>query len=65
MKNKYEKISYDKFFNFQNIRSENIRNEINKKNKKIIRNIRDFSIPTEHYKKTNVKIKKIEYEIKH
>ena len=63
MKDEYKKNSYNELFNFKDIKSENIRNEYRKQNDELIKNIRDFSIPSDYYKKTNVRIKKIEYEI--
>ncbi len=59
MKNKYKELNYHEIFDFERIISDT------KKVRKDIENtIRDFSIPTDKYKKTNFKIRKIKYEIK-
>lgn len=59
MKNKYKELSYREIFDFERIIP-----DTTKVGKDIESTLRNFSIPTDKYKKTSFKIRKFEYEIK-
>jgi hypothetical protein len=59
MKNKYKDLNYQEIFDFRKVISD--ATKVRKDTENILKK---FSIPTDQYKKTNFKIRKIKYEIK-
>ena len=59
MKHKYKELNYRELFGLEKILSDTTKIEEDMGN-----TIRDFSIPTDKYKKTSFKIREFEYEIK-
>jgi len=61
MENKYKKLDHNEIFNDEKI---SISKERIDSDKNIENDIKEYSIAIDHYKKTNLKIRKLVYEIK-